>query len=82
MILDDIYEMYPEGGFYTADGFDSAVIGIDPYKMLLIYSIEKCLEVLVEVQEMTPDDAVEYFEFNVAGSSLGDDSPIWLDDLG
>ena len=81
MILDKIKEQFGDEDFVIFDGFDAAVIGIDPYKMVLIYSIEKCLEILVEEHEMTPDMALEYFDFNVAGTLLGEDTPIWFEDL-
>ena len=81
MMLDKILEQYPEGDFVVFHGFDEAVIGIDPYKMTLVYSIEKCLELLVEIHEMTPDQALEYFDYNVAGTLLGEGTPIWFDDL-
>jgi len=80
-IVDKIIEQYPDEHIILFDGFDDAVIGLDPYKMTVIYSIEQCLEILVERDEMTPDEAVEFFEFNVAGTLLGEDTPIWLDDL-
>lgn len=30
---------------------------------------------------MTYDEAVEYFEFNVSGSYVGEKTPIWCDDV-
>ena len=79
--LDEIIEWYPDEDLMIADGLDNAIVGIDPYKMLIIYSVEKVLEILVERDEMTPDQAIEFFEFNIAGSYVGPKTPIWLDDL-
>tara|TARA_R110000868_G_scaffold401649_2_gene677275 strand:- start:9868 stop:10140 length:273 start_codon:yes stop_codon:yes gene_type:complete len=80
-VIDKIIEQFPEDRFILFDGFDDAVIGFDPYKFRVIYSIDKCVEILVERDEMTPDEAIEFFEYNVAGTLLGEDTPIWFDDL-
>ena len=61
-----------------ADGFDSAVIGIDLNEMKLIYSVSKCIEILSN--DMSIDEAVEYFEYNVAGAYVGNHTPIWCYD--
>ena len=70
-------ECYPEEEFLKADGFDDAIIGVnylnDPPQ--LIYSVAKCLQILEE--EMDSEEAIEYFEYNVAGSYMGPNTPIW-----
>ena len=62
-----------------ADGFDDAVIGIEEISRRLIYSITKCLEIL-ESQGMPDEDALEYFYFNVQGSYVGENTPIFCFD--
>lgn len=62
-----------------ADNFDEALIGISRrcgQPSLAVYSVTKCLDVLQK--EMSYQDAVEYFEFNVLNSWLGDGTPIFL----
>lgn len=79
-MLDKIVEWFPEDEILKADGFDEAIIGIDEFSMRLIYSVSKCIEILC--RDMTEEDAVEYFDFNVKGSYVGEKTPIWcLDDL-
>ena len=80
-ILEEIVERYPDEDFLIADGYDSAVLGVDTYKMVLIYSVVKVVEILVERDEMTPDQAMEFFDFNIAGAYMGEHTPIWLDDF-
>lgn len=63
-----------------ADGFDDAIIGIEESTYRLIYSVTKCIDILVKDQGMTEDDAIEYFWFNVAGSYVGEKTPIWCND--
>ena len=77
MTLEEIIEMFPDEEFLTADGFDEAIIGVDSFSESprLIYSIEKCIEILTE--DMTEEEAQEYFYFNTAGAYVGEKTPIW-----
>jgi hypothetical protein len=77
-MLQDIIENYYEYDFLIADGFNDAVIGVDETSMRLIYSVSKCLEILQEY--LDEEDAIEYFEFNVSGAYVGEQTPIWCYD--
>jgi hypothetical protein len=79
-MLEKIVEQFQDEEILKADGFDEAVIGIDENSMRLIYSVEKCIDILMK-QGMDMTEAVEYFEFNVSGSYVGDKTPIWCEDL-
>jgi hypothetical protein len=59
-----------------ADGFNDALLGISS-KNIAIYDVDKCITIL-EKQGMSQDDAVEYFYFNVEGSYVGEQTPIWI----
>lgn len=63
-----ILNAYPEHDFVAADGFNEAVIGVDLDSGRLIYSVSKCIDVLVYVDNMAFEDAVQYFEENVMTS--------------
>jgi hypothetical protein len=78
--LELLLDLYPDDEFLIADGFDDAVIGVDYGSSRLIYSCKKCLEILIEVEEMDPMDAVEHFQYNVAGAYVGEKTPIWCED--
>jgi len=78
-MLDKILEWFPEDELLTADGFDDAIIGIDTTSMRLIYSVSLCIN-LLEQDGMDEEEAVEYFNFNVMGSYVGDKTPIWCVD--
>lgn len=78
IMLDKILEKYDGETFLKADGFDEAIIGVDEKQMRLIYSVEKCIEILM--RDMSEEDAFEYFDFNVAGAYVGEKTPIWSED--
>ena len=78
MELESIIERYQDESFLKADGFDEAIIGVDENAMRLIYSVSKSIEILMK--EMSHEDAIEYFTFNVSGTYMGDKTPIWCND--
>jgi hypothetical protein len=78
-MLDLITESYFEDEFLKADGMDDAIIGVDETSMRLIYSVKKCLKLLMK-QGMKYEEALEYFDFNVSGAYVGEKTPIWCQD--
>ena len=69
-------------GALLADGFEQALIGYG-YQFnypVAVYSRKRCMDILVERDEMSYEDAMEYFDFNVAGAYVGESTPIFLDD--
>ena len=44
-----------------------------------VYDKEKCLEILTERDGMSWEEAVEYFDFNVAGAWVGESTPVFLE---
>lgn len=66
------------GEALLADGFEGALIGIverfgmDP---IALYDKEACLDILIKRDRMTPEDAAEYFDFNVIGAWMGNGTP-------
>jgi hypothetical protein len=61
-----------------ADGFDDCIIGIaESFSgYVFVYSKEKMIEQLA--QDMTVDEAYEYYEYNILGAYLGENMPIFL----
>jgi hypothetical protein len=82
-ILERINELYPDEVYLIADGFDDAIIGMS-YKseggFVLTYSVSKCLNILMNRDGMSYEDAREYFDFNVSGAFVGEKTPIWVED--
>lgn len=67
-----------------ADGFDDAVIGIGRrcgQLDLIVYDSHKILEILVERDGMTMEDAREHFEFNIVGAWMGKGTPVFVEPM-
>lgn len=81
-MLDRILANYDDESdeFLIADGLDKAIIGLEERSMRLIYSVSKCIEIFVEDQGMTHEEALEWFSFNVEGGYVGEKTPIWCHD--
>jgi hypothetical protein len=41
--IDRIIHAYPDDEFLIADGFDSAILGVDESSKKIIYSVKECL---------------------------------------
>lgn len=78
-MIDRIIENYYDEKLLIAEGFDEAIIGIDESSMRLIYSVDKCIDILT--RDMSISDAIDYFDLNVRGSDVGEKTPIWCDDM-
>jgi hypothetical protein len=74
-----ISEEYPE--LLTADGFDRAIVGVVHRMdtMAICYDKNKVIEILME--DMSYEDAIEYFEFNIAGAWVGESTPFFLETM-
>lgn len=81
MTLEEIFNAYPEDDFLIADGFDDAVIDVEPESLRLIYDVDKCIDILMK-DGMDYEDAREYFDFNVSGSYMGPKTPLWIESDG
>jgi hypothetical protein len=77
-MLEQILELYPDETFMVADGFNDAIIGVCEASMCLIYSVKKSIAILA--QSMPYDDAIDHFYYNVCGSYIGPNTPIWCHD--
>jgi len=63
-----------------ADGFEDALVGYGRRVNypVAIYDYDKCLEVMVERDGMTEEEAIEFFDFNVGGAYVGENTPVFL----
>ena len=65
----------------TADGFDAAIVGVtDGGVVRVVYDYETCVRVLM-ADGMSEEDAIEHMSFNVMGSYVGEQTPIFIRSL-
>ena len=83
MTRDEIEDLYStdEPEILFADGYDKAILGTtwDGERTRVVYKVEEILNILMERDEMTYDEAAEYFDFNIAGSNMGVYTPLYLE---
>jgi hypothetical protein len=79
MTREEIAEINPEA--LLCDGFDDAIIGMAERINLgpvVAYSVSKILDIMIERDGMTYEDAVEYYDYNIIGSWMGENTPIFI----
>jgi len=77
---EETFALLEDGECLTADGFDDAVIGIVyGAQPKAVYSVRKIVDILME--DMSYEDAVEHFEYNIAGSYVGEKTPLYVYDI-
>jgi len=63
-----------------ADGSEGAMIGVARHftRTLAMYDYGKCVEVLMQREGCSHEEACEYMEFNVVGAWVGDNTPLFV----
>jgi hypothetical protein len=78
--IDDwVNEFYPDTTILIADGFEEAFVGVASQfdKPIAIFDRQKCIKILM--RDMSEDEAYEYFEFNVSGAYVGENTPAFIE---
>lgn len=75
--MDKLHEMYPELELLQADGFDDAIIGLEPLSGKVIYDIDLMVSVLVD-EGLSSEEAIEYLDYNVLNAYVGENTPIYI----
>jgi hypothetical protein len=75
--LEQILELYPDDTFMVADGFDDAIIGVDENNLKIVYDIDEVINILIR-DGMDVDEAIEYYEYNIAGAYVGENTPSFI----
>jgi len=77
--LDAAVEYWDE--LVLAEGFDNAIVGIQEDTGIVFYSREKVIQILINELELEMIDAIDYAEFNVFNTYVGEKTPIFLHDF-
>jgi hypothetical protein len=61
-----------------ADGYEDAFVGIATQfnRTFAVYDRAKCIDILTK--DMSYDEAEEYFQFNVEGAYVGENTPAFI----
>ena len=76
--INDYLESYDQTTMLM-DGFDEALIGFSQRinePLLAVYSWEKMVDVCVNRDRMSTEEAEEYINYNCIGAWIGDQTPI------
>lgn len=74
-----IAEINPEA--LLCDGFDNAIIGMAERINLgpvVAYSVEKIIDIMMQRDGMTYEEALEYYDYNIQGAWMGEYTPIFI----
>lgn len=63
-----------------ADGLDKAIVGFEPNLWKVVYSRNLVVDILMERDEMTADEAIEFAEYNIFSAMVGEKTPLWIED--
>ena len=74
-----ISDEYPD--LLKADGFDEAILGVVQRIGIeaICYDLNKVIEILMTRDGMDEEEAWEYYQFNIAGSWVGESTPLFLE---
>ena len=67
-------------GVYRGNGNGQS--GFDEADTIAVYSYVKYINILINRDGMSEEEAIEFFDYNVAGLLLGSNQPIVIDDTG
>lgn len=82
--IEILCEEFPDEEFIEFTGFDDAIIGVygndwNNKPAVVAYSQKEIIKILMK--DMSYDDAMEHFGFNIIGGYLGEKTPIIIDDM-
>jgi len=88
-IKEEIADVNPEALFIDGfdgdtDGYNEALIGHGSrcgMNDVAVYSGAEILDILINKYEMSSEEAYEWFEYNIAGAYVGENTPIIVHDL-
>ena len=79
MIDEILMQQLEDNECLLAAGYDSALIGITVgSNPVAVYDTDLCIKCLMEEDDMSEEEAVEFFYYNTAGSYVGDKTPIYI----
>ena len=78
-LLSKIVDFYPDELFIKPEGFDEAVIGVEAETLVLVFSVKKCIQILVD-EGYDYLSAVNHVEYVLKDADFGERTPIFVED--
>ena len=79
MIDEILMQKLEENECLLATGYESALIGItEGVNPVAVYDTELCIKCLMDEDNMSEEDAVEFFYYNTVGSYVGEKTPLYI----
>ncbi len=73
-------DLAEEEALMFAEGYDAAILGIAwrAEGVIVAYDKQGVLDILCQRDGMTPEEAEEFFDYNVQGAWMGESTPIFV----
>jgi len=78
-IREDLAELDPD--LLLADGWDAQIIGTahsPGRKLLVVYDGDAIVNVMINRDGMSPEEAEEFFDYNIEGAWMGTNTPVFV----
>ena len=65
----------------TADGFETAFVAVGfryNGNDIAVYDYDLCIDVLIQRDKMSLQEAYEFMDYNVVGSYVGEETPLFI----
>ena len=69
--IKQLFDRYEGEMLVTITGYDKAIIGVCDHSMKVIYSLNKIISILKDEKNMTLEDAMEWYEYNIYNANFG-----------
>ena len=75
--MEEIMQALEDAEAITYDGYERALVGFTCGwgNTRAVYEWGKCIQILMNRDGMSYEDAVEFFDFNTAGAYVGESTP-------
>lgn len=74
-----IMQVLEDNDCLLAEGFEDALVGhTHGSNIVAVYDYERCIEILMNRDEMSCIDAIEFIEFNVVNNYVGEKTPVFV----
>ena len=76
---EDLAELDPD--LLLADGWDAQILGTaysPGRKLLVVYDGDAIINVMINRDGMSPEEAEEFFDYNIEGAWMGERTPVFV----